>query len=50
MPGQLCRKICGNGYQNATEECDDGNEDPNDGCTDCKVDFGYKCPVWGQLW
>lgn len=25
------------------EECDDGNMDDNDGCTNCKIDHGYKC-------
>jgi len=54
-PGKLCRLICGNGYYNKTdkygeEECDDGNTIPDDGCTNCKVDYGYKCPVFGEPW
>ena len=31
---------CGNGKLDGSEECDDGNDTPNDGCTDCKVDCG----------
>lgn len=50
VPGTLCRKICGNGYQNDTEQCDDKNEIDNDGCTNCKVDEFYKCREWGMTW
>ena len=28
--------------------CDDGNETPNDGCTDHKLDTGYICPEIGK--
>ena len=31
---------CGDGVQECTEECDDGNTDPEDGCdADCKFEF-----------
>jgi len=54
-PGKLCRLICGNGHYNKTleygeEQCDDGNTIEKDGCTKCEVDYGYKCPVFGQPW
>ncbi len=48
--GSACRKICGNGLENAPEACDDGNQTPSDGCTSCTVDPGYKFKAWGQLW
>ena len=29
-----------------SEQCDDGNRDPNDGCaSDCTVENGYTCSV-----
>lgn len=36
--------VCGNGMRNGTEECDDGNTLPNDGCDGtCSVEAGYVC-------
>lgn len=36
--------LCGNGTPNGTEECDDGNTTPNDGCDGtCSVEAGYVC-------
>ena len=32
--GDLCESICGNSVMEEAEECDDGNLDPDDGCTD----------------
>ncbi len=34
---------CGNGILDYDEDCDDGNYDNNDGCSNCKIDTGYKC-------
>lgn len=35
---------CGNGTKEGTEECDDGNSTPNDGCDGtCSVELGYVC-------
>jgi len=36
---------CGNGYLNTGEECDDGNNDDNDGCShDCKLEVDtFQC-------
>ena len=47
--GDLCSSvpICGNGNQEAGEECDDGNTTSGDGCTwDCKKEwcYGIVCP------
>ena len=36
-------KNCSDGIWTTAEECDDGNQVPRDGCTDCKKDDGYKC-------
>ena len=37
--------ICGNGFVQETEGCDDGNADPGDGCApDCQVEAGWVCP------
>ena len=30
------------------EACDDGNSVDGDGCTNCQIDVGYECPIWGQ--
>jgi cysteine-rich repeat protein len=30
-----CTPVCGNGVMEGTEECDDGDTDPNDGCDMC---------------
>ena len=39
-----CKEICGNEIKTASETCDDGNWDPNDGCSDeCSVECGYVC-------
>ena len=36
--------LCGNGAPNGTEECDDGNTAPSDGCdATCSVEAGYVC-------
>ncbi len=32
--GDLCETVCGDGVPDGPEECDDGNVDPDDGCTD----------------
>jgi len=35
---------CGDAKREGNEECDDGNTDPNDGCSAiCKVEGGYQC-------
>src|SRR3954467_4227978 len=40
--------ICGDGVLQKTEECDDGNAKPGDGCSGvCKIDPGYDCPKAG---
>ena len=41
-----CQAVCGNGTQENGEECDDGNDAPDDGCTDCKNDTAaQRCRV-----
>ncbi len=35
--------VCGDGVVSDTEACDDGNDQPGDGCTDCVVDDGWQC-------
>jgi cysteine-rich repeat protein len=34
---------CGNGELNPAEECDDGNDEDDDGCTACQEDEGFTC-------
>jgi hypothetical protein len=34
---------CGNAVLDTGEDCDDGNNAPDDGCTACKVDECFKC-------
>jgi fibro-slime domain-containing protein len=41
--------ICGNGILEGSEECEDGNTTPGDGCTDsCKLEAGWSCLVPGM--
>lgn len=35
--------VCGDGVLAQEEACDDGNDSPGDGCTNCAVDIGYAC-------
>jgi cysteine-rich repeat protein len=40
----LCSNMCGNGVATAQEECDDGNTNSGDGCSEvCTVECGYSC-------
>ena len=40
--------VCGDGLLGGTEECDDGNTTPGDGCSGfCRVEAGYTCPTPG---
>ena len=38
-------QLCGNGVRTISEQCDDGNSIPGDGCTNCKVDYGLTVDV-----
>ncbi|HEY3254240.1 MAG TPA: DUF4215 domain-containing protein, partial [Polyangiaceae bacterium] len=41
--------VCGDGVLGKSEECDDGNAKPGDGCSGvCAIDPGYDCPIAGQ--
>ena len=41
--------VCGDGVVGNSEECDDGNAKPGDGCSGvCAIDPGYECPVAGK--
>lgn len=36
--------VCGNGFREASEQCDDGNSISGDGCSSlCAVEPGYMC-------
>jgi fibro-slime domain-containing protein len=40
---------CGNSALNGTEQCDDGNTTPGDGCSaGCQIEADYLCPTPGQ--
>jgi len=41
----FCYEICGDGKKvNVKEECDDGNDLDNDGCSStCLIEHGYYC-------
>ncbi|MBN1609151.1 MAG: DUF4215 domain-containing protein [Polyangiaceae bacterium] len=41
--------VCGNGWPEGWEACDDGNTDDGDGCSaDCQVELGWACPAYGM--
>lgn len=41
--------VCGNGWIEAGETCDDGNTAAEDGCSEaCAVEAGYRCPEAGK--
>ena len=41
--------LCGNAALDTGEQCDDGNRDPSDGCSEiCEVESGYECKVPGD--
>jgi cysteine-rich repeat protein len=43
IPSKLCVEKCGDGRRYVLE-CDDGGNNPNDGCSrDCKIEPGYVC-------
>jgi fibro-slime domain-containing protein len=48
-PGKPCVNMtkCGDGIVSGTETCDDANNEPNDGCDNCKIQKGYDCPFPG---
>jgi fibro-slime domain-containing protein len=48
-PGQACQNMnkCGDGKVTGAETCDDANDDPSDGCDNCKIQKGYDCPFPG---
>jgi len=40
----VCTSACGNGKRAQSEECDDGNNLPGDGCSGyCKIEEGWHC-------
>lgn len=43
--GAICTDACGNGAISTLnmEACDDGNSQPNDGCSNCVIDMNYVC-------
>jgi fibro-slime domain-containing protein len=46
QPSVCIKEVCGDGVRTPTEECDDGANGA--GCTSCKLDAGWVCPVEGQ--
>ncbi len=41
--------VCGDGLVDITEQCDDGNATPGDGCSGiCVIEPGYTCPMPGM--
>jgi fibro-slime domain-containing protein len=46
MAGMPCLPhVCGDGVRTPDEACDDGDDVDGNGCTDCKVDSGWVCPL-----
>ena len=44
----VCDPICGDGYKEGNEECDDGNTDDGDGCdSNCNLEEGEEVPSRG---
>lgn len=46
QPSVCIQEVCGDGVRTPSEECDDGANGA--GCTSCKLDAGWVCPVEGQ--
>lgn len=48
-PGQPCQDltVCGDGLVTGSEECDDADDDPEDGCDACALTEGWECPFPG---
>ncbi len=42
-PSACTAQVCGDGIRSGTEECDDGNNIDNDGCTACEIDTWFDC-------
>jgi cysteine-rich repeat protein len=41
--------VCGDGWPEGYETCDDGNAESADGCSaDCQVELGWACPEFGM--
>ena len=39
----VCSIDCGDGITTSPEQCDDGDEDPGDGCdASCNIETGYE--------
>lgn len=48
--GQDGEELCGNGAEDSGEFCDDGNINPNDGCSaKCNIETGYVCAGWPSV-
>ena len=44
ISAEFCEVICGDGFRNSGEDCDDGNTDDNDGCSHkCREEIGWTC-------
>lgn len=49
-PGAVPTNICGDSTLQAGETCDDGNDDPDDGCSAfCETECGFTCVGTGPL-
>lgn len=43
-----CEPICGDTLVRGVEECDDGNDIPNDGCFKCEYSCDIRCQICGE--
>lgn len=49
VSGPVDPKLCGNGKQDAGEQCDDGNKNGGDGCSAlCQIEVDWECREWGK--
>jgi large repetitive protein len=47
--GSWYESVCGDGWPDGYETCDDGNTDAADGCgEDCQLEPGWTCPEYGM--
>jgi len=45
-----CFSLCGNGVRDATEKCDDGDDNDSNGCSNlCAVNDGFSCNVISDI-
>jgi cysteine-rich repeat protein len=46
LVNNVCQEVCGDSMMVTPEQCDDGNTDPNDGCSStCQIEVQHYCDI-----